>query len=62
MLIEAIRSASWEAQMVSYSASVPTEVIAQVPLVSPRPSLQTRVSSVWMPALAIASPPSISTP
>lgn len=60
--MDAITSPSWAAQMVSYSARAPTEVIAQVPFVMPRPSLETRVSSVLMPALAMASAPGIFTP
>ena len=59
---DAITSPSWAAQMESYRASAPTEVIAQVPLVMPRPSLDTSVSRVAMPALAIASAPVIFTP
>ena len=46
--------ASWAAQMVSYRAREPTLVMAQVPLVMPRPSLHTRVSRVAMPALDMA--------
>ena len=48
--------------MVSYRAREPTEVMAQVPLVRPRPSLLTRVSRVLMPALAMASAPVIFSP